>query len=132
MMAHRSRARELAQRVVEKLKNCIPRQMFLITIKGLSGKHTLAREDLRPYRKDVTAKCVSVFYDILAKGHCYNLHFGIELLLITKLVLKPPQLTRLTSDIQLGFTMGKLLPFGRIHCICVCYMCSWTILSFFF
>ena len=58
MMSHRSRARDFAKRVVDKLHSSIPRQMFLITIRGLSGKQSLARADIRPYKKDVLAKCV--------------------------------------------------------------------------
>jgi GTP-binding protein LepA len=59
MICHTSRARDTARRVCEKLKDTIPRQQFGIIIQGLAGSNIIAREDIRPYRKDVTAKCVS-------------------------------------------------------------------------
>lgn len=59
MLVHKSRAQNIAKRVCEKLKEHISRQMFLITIQGCVGKTVLARQDIKPYRKDVTAKCVS-------------------------------------------------------------------------
>lgn len=58
MICHTSRARDTAKRVCEKLQESIPRQQFGIIIQGAVGSKILAREDIRPYRKDVTAKCV--------------------------------------------------------------------------
>lgn len=57
MLVHKSRAREIARTICGKLKEFIPRQMFLITIQASVGKTIVAREDIRAYRKDVTAKC---------------------------------------------------------------------------
>ncbi|CAL1538958.1 unnamed protein product [Lymnaea stagnalis] len=57
MICHVSRARETARRVCEKLKNTIPRQQFVITVQGKVNQKVIAREDIKAYRKDVTAKC---------------------------------------------------------------------------
>lgn len=57
MICHTSRARETAKRVCEKLRETIPRQQFGIIIQGAVGSKILCREDIKPYRKDVTAKC---------------------------------------------------------------------------
>ncbi|XP_045204494.1 translation factor Guf1, mitochondrial-like isoform X2 [Mercenaria mercenaria] len=57
MLLHKSRARDIAKKVCEKLQTNIPRQSFLITIQAAVGKTILAREDIKPFRKDVTAKC---------------------------------------------------------------------------
>lgn len=57
MICHTSRARDVARRVCEKLRDTIPRQQFGIIVQGAVGAKILAREDIRPYRKDVTAKC---------------------------------------------------------------------------
>nr|KAG5710219.1 hypothetical protein BaRGS_006738 [Batillaria attramentaria] len=57
MICHTSRARDIARRVCEKLRDTIPRQQFGIIVQGAVGAKILAREDIRPFRKDVTAKC---------------------------------------------------------------------------
>ena len=57
MIVHRSRAREWAVRVCERLKEEIPRQQFKIAIQGAIGGKIIARETINAFRKDVTAKC---------------------------------------------------------------------------
>ncbi|GFN83825.1 translation factor guf1 homolog, mitochondrial [Plakobranchus ocellatus] len=57
MICHVSRARETARRVCLKLKETVPRQQFVITIQGKVNQKVIAREDIKAYRKDVTAKC---------------------------------------------------------------------------
>ncbi|ESO93857.1 hypothetical protein LOTGIDRAFT_209399 [Lottia gigantea] len=57
LICHRSRARTIATRVCEKLKDAIPPQLFLISVQGAVGSKILCREDIKPYRKDVLAKC---------------------------------------------------------------------------
>ena len=54
---HTSRAREKGKEIVSKLKDSLPRQQFAIKIQAASGSKILARDDIKPYKKDVTAKC---------------------------------------------------------------------------
>uniref|UniRef100_A0A2C9KE91 Translation factor GUF1 homolog, mitochondrial n=1 Tax=Biomphalaria glabrata TaxID=6526 RepID=A0A2C9KE91_BIOGL len=57
LICHVSRARDMAKRVCERLKATIPRQQFVITVQGKVNQKVIAREDIKAYRKDVTAKC---------------------------------------------------------------------------
>jgi GTP-binding protein LepA len=57
MIVHRSRAREWAVRVCQRLKAEIPRQQFKIALQGAIGGQIIARETISAFRKDVTAKC---------------------------------------------------------------------------
>ncbi|XP_012945001.1 translation factor GUF1, mitochondrial isoform X2 [Aplysia californica] len=57
LICHVSRARDLARQVCLKLKDTIPRQQFAISVQGKVNAKVLAREDIKAYRKDVTAKC---------------------------------------------------------------------------
>lgn len=50
-----ARARALADALAKE----IPRQQFLIRIQVFSASKSCARADIKPYRKDVTAKLVS-------------------------------------------------------------------------
>ncbi len=56
-IVHRSKARQRALRVCERLKEEIPRHLFKIAIQGAIGGTIIARTTISPYRKDVTAKC---------------------------------------------------------------------------
>jgi elongation factor 4 len=53
---HHSQVRHVGKAWVEKFKNHVERQMFEVVIQAAVGKNVVARETIKPYRKDVTAK----------------------------------------------------------------------------
>lgn len=55
-IVHISKAVNCGRKMCEKLKEIIPRQMIQIAIQACIGGKIVARETLKPYRKDVTAK----------------------------------------------------------------------------
>lgn len=55
-IVHSSKAVQIAREMVLRLKELIPRQMIQVAIQACVGSKVLARETLKPYRKDVTAK----------------------------------------------------------------------------
>lgn len=60
-IVHVTKVTPYARDLVLRLKDLIPRQMIQIAIQACVGSKVLARETLQAYRKDVTAKLVSVF-----------------------------------------------------------------------
>lgn len=58
-IVHTSKARELGKSYCFKLQSSIPRQLFEVVIQAAVRGKVIAREVIRPIRKDVTAKCVS-------------------------------------------------------------------------
>lgn len=56
-LVHRSKAYEFGKKVCRKLKETIPRQLFEVAIQAAIGGRVIARETIKPLRKDVTAKC---------------------------------------------------------------------------
>uniref|UniRef100_A0A182KGD9 Translation factor GUF1 homolog, mitochondrial n=1 Tax=Anopheles christyi TaxID=43041 RepID=A0A182KGD9_9DIPT len=55
-ITHTSKAQNHARDLVHRLKELIPRQMVQIAIQAVVGGKVLARETIKAYRKDVTAK----------------------------------------------------------------------------
>jgi GTP-binding protein LepA len=57
MIVQKKEAYHKGQRLVTKLKELIPRQMFAVPIQAISGGRVISRANVKPIRKDVLAKC---------------------------------------------------------------------------
>lgn len=68
-IAHVSKAQNVGKRMCLKLKEIIPRQMVQIAIQASVNGKVVARETLKAFRKDVTAKLV-----IIRKKKLKSLH----------------------------------------------------------
>jgi GTP-binding protein LepA len=57
IIAHRDQAYHRGQRLVSRLKEVIPRQLFTVPIQAAVGKRVISRANVKALRKDVLAKC---------------------------------------------------------------------------
>jgi GTP-binding protein LepA len=57
LIVHRAQSERRGRALCERLKELIPRQLFQIAIQAAIGGRIIARETVKPLRKDVLAKC---------------------------------------------------------------------------
>jgi GTP-binding protein LepA len=57
LIVHRASAYYRGREVVQRLRQVIPRQLFEVAIQAAIGSKVIARETVKPLRKDVLAKC---------------------------------------------------------------------------
>jgi GTP-binding protein LepA len=57
LVVHRDKAYMAGRALVERLQKKIPRQLFEVAIQASVGSRIIARETVKPVRKDVIAKC---------------------------------------------------------------------------
>jgi GTP-binding protein LepA len=57
MVVHRDKAYDAGRTLTERLRKQIPRQQFEVAIQAAIGSKIIARESVKPMRKDVIAKC---------------------------------------------------------------------------
>ncbi len=56
LIVHKDRAYQTGRLLVQKMRKLIPRQQFEVSLQAVLGKRVIARETIKPFRKDVLAK----------------------------------------------------------------------------
>ncbi|MFQ5721324.1 MAG: translation elongation factor 4 [Candidatus Aminicenantales bacterium] len=56
LIVHQDKAYAMGRKLVKKMRQLIPRQQFEVLLQAAIGKRLIAREVIKPYRKDVLAK----------------------------------------------------------------------------
>lgn len=62
IIIHTSKIQIMGRQICKKLVDILPRQLFEIVIQAIVNGKIIARETLKPYKKDVTAKLVNNFF----------------------------------------------------------------------
>lgn len=57
IIVHKDRSYERGRDLIQKLRSLIPRQLYEVVIQASIGSRIIARESVKPVRKDVTSKC---------------------------------------------------------------------------
>jgi GTP-binding protein LepA len=57
IISHRDKAYDVGRRIVDKMAEVIPRQMFSVPVQAAIGGKILARATVKAFRKDVLSKC---------------------------------------------------------------------------
>ncbi|MEQ9618073.1 MAG: translation elongation factor 4 [Deltaproteobacteria bacterium] len=57
IIVHKEKSYERGRDLIAKLRSLIPRQLYEVVIQASIGTRIIARESVKPVRKDVTAKC---------------------------------------------------------------------------
>ncbi|MGD2294533.1 MAG: translation elongation factor 4 [Candidatus Aminicenantes bacterium] len=56
LIVHKEKAYTIGRKLVQKMKEIIPRQQFEVSLQASVGKRVIARESIKAYRKDVLAR----------------------------------------------------------------------------